>query len=150
MSEQESRDSATKSINLVLIAISMLILGSLGLVFVTQMELQPGWVWDDLNEIYPARIYSLESDDVTGDGINDILVYVDIQHEREEIANNTSQYGGIFLINVRTGAPFWSREFSTPVKKVFQIMDVDSDNIKDYFVDRATASPNWSYGEGQS
>ncbi|KKL61687.1 hypothetical protein LCGC14_2192830, partial [marine sediment metagenome] len=80
MSEQESRDSATKSINLVLIAISMLILGSLGLVFVTQMELQPGWVWDDLNEIYPARIYSLESDDVTGDGINDILVYVDIQH----------------------------------------------------------------------
>ena len=150
MSEQESKDSATKSINLVLIAISMLILGALGIVFVTQMELQPGWVWDDLNEIYPANIYSLESDDVTGDGINDILVYVDIQHEREEIANNTPQYGGVFLINGRTSAPFWSREFSTPVKKVFQIMDVDSDNIKDYFVDRATASPNWSYGEGQS
>jgi hypothetical protein len=50
MNEQKSKKLRTHPVNYVLLAISFIIFGSLGIVFLTQMELQPGWVWEEISE----------------------------------------------------------------------------------------------------
>jgi len=144
MNEHINKERETRSINTVLIAVSFIIFGTLGIIFVTQMELHPGWVWEDLREVYPVRIQALETDDINGDGINHILVYADISRGEERVANNTPQYGGVFLLSGRNSAVIWKKEFNTPVKRVFQIMDANSDGVRDFLVNRARVSENWT------
>jgi len=144
MKAQELKEKETKSINLIFVAISFIILGTLGIVFITQMELHPGWVWEEKNEIYPIDLSALEAKDAFGENLNYVLVYADIRYGREEVANRTTQYGGLFSIDERNGKIAWSKQYNSPVKKVFQIQDVDGDNFRDYFVLISTVSPNWT------
>lgn len=144
MSTQEFKERETKSINLILVGISLIIFGGLGIIFITQMELHPGWAWEDYNEEYPIELYALEGEDITGDGMPEIVTYADITRTHEEIANNTPKFGGVFLLNGRNGGEVWSSVYRNPVKRVFHIMDVDGDTHRDFFVETATVSPNWT------
>lgn len=144
MSSQEFKERETKSINLILVAVSLIIFGSLGIIFITQMELHPGWVWEEKNEMYPIELSVMEAEDTNGDGISELLIYADVLNGREEAAINTPQYGGVFLLSGHNGQKFWSKEYNGPVKGVFQIQDVDGDGIRDFFVEIASVSPNWS------
>jgi hypothetical protein len=57
----------SRPINLVLLAISFIIFGALGIVFMTQMELQPGWSWEEINDIYPIELAVFETEDLNGE-----------------------------------------------------------------------------------
>ncbi|MHA2088556.1 MAG: hypothetical protein ACW972_09780 [Promethearchaeota archaeon] len=144
MNEYIAKERDTRSINTILIAVSFIIFGTLGIIFVTQMELHPGWVWDEYRDVYPLNVHALETDDMNGDGINDVLVYTEISRNDTRALNNTPQYGSVFLFNGRNGAKIWKKEYNTPVKRVFQIMDANSDGVKDFFVYRARVSENFT------
>ena len=81
MSEDKREKPKAGSMALILFAISMIILGGLGLIFITQMELIPGWGWQDMAEVYPAESYMISADDVNNDDVSDVLVYFDIRNE---------------------------------------------------------------------
>ncbi|MFW9821895.1 MAG: hypothetical protein ACFFE4_03125 [Candidatus Thorarchaeota archaeon] len=147
MNEFISKERETKSINTILVAIAFIIFGTLGIIFVTQMELHPGWSWEDLREIYALRIDAFETDDMSGDGRSDILVYGGVVRNDTRAANNTPQYGCVFLLNGRNGAHLWKKEFTTPVKRVFQINDANSDGFNDFFVYRAMVAENFTGSE---
>ncbi|MFX1567891.1 MAG: hypothetical protein ACFFCV_05930 [Promethearchaeota archaeon] len=146
MKTQEYKEKETKSINLILLAISLIIFGTLGIVFITQMELHPGWIWQDEIEKNSAQFYGVEADDITGDGINDIITYADIDHLNPDLSSqyNIPQYGAVFALNGINGREIWSKPYSGPVQRLFPIMDVDSDGFQDYFVNIASVTPNWS------
>ncbi|MEJ2277774.1 MAG: integrin alpha [Candidatus Lokiarchaeota archaeon] len=63
-----------RSINLVLLAISLIIFGSLGLMIITQMELLQGWTWQEFSDDYPIDSRAIESGDINNDGIDDYLI----------------------------------------------------------------------------
>ncbi|MHA1987215.1 MAG: hypothetical protein ACW98D_11290 [Promethearchaeota archaeon] len=147
MSEYIAKERETKSINTILIAVSFIIFGVLGVVFVTQMELHPGWVWEDLRDVYPLNFDAFETDDMNGDGINDILGFAEITRGDDRAAINTPQYGNVILFNGANGAIIWKNEYNTPVKRAFQIMDANSDGVRDFFVYRAEVSENFTGSE---
>ena len=45
MTRQKRKKDETHPVNFILLAISLLIFGTLGIIFITQMELVPGWIW---------------------------------------------------------------------------------------------------------
>ena len=145
MNVKERKQQKTHPVNYVLLATSLLIFGGLGLIFITQMELQVGWVWDQLNDANSMEIYILEGDDINQDGALDVIAYTDV--ERLDIDNerpeDTPRFGWIYALNSMNGNNLWKKNLSNPIKRVFQIMDVDNDGIKDYFADIATVGPDW-------
>lgn len=43
------------------------------MIFLTQMDIQPGWIWEDLRDIYPMEMSALEADDLNKDGFNEVI-----------------------------------------------------------------------------
>ena len=142
MRSRNSEGNISRPINLVLLAVSFIIFGSLGIVFMTQMELQPGWAWEDMRDTYPIELYSFEIEDINGNGNNDIISYADIRGTDSPEYFSTIQYGGIYCLEGLNGKPLWVREYNGPVKKVFPIMDIDGDGVRDFFVSKASIAPN--------
>ncbi|MFX0059357.1 MAG: hypothetical protein ACFE8J_13760, partial [Candidatus Heimdallarchaeota archaeon] len=119
--------------------------GGLGLIFITQMELQTGWVWDELNNENSMEMYILEGDDINQDGFPDIIAYTDVERldNNEGRPEDKPQYGGIYALDSMNGNKLWERDMNNPVKKVFQIMDLDDNGINEYFANIATVGPDW-------
>ena len=148
MNEQKSKKARTHPVNYTLLAASLIVFGSLGLVFITQMELQPGWLWEDLREENSLEVSAIKADDLNEekDGIMDVLAYSDVLRQDDRRANDpndTPNYGMIFALDGLTGAEIWHVDFGNPVKRVFEVMDINDDGYNDYFVDIASVGPNW-------
>ncbi|MFX1315010.1 MAG: hypothetical protein ACFE9T_04050 [Promethearchaeota archaeon] len=140
----KERENDSRPINLVLLAISFIVFGVLGLIFITQMELHPGWAWEEKRDIYPIELNSFETEDVNGNGHNDIISYADIHGTDRPERYKILQYGGVFCLEGSSGNLIWEREYNGPVKNVFPIMNVDGLGPYDYFVSKASISPNWT------
>lgn len=148
MEKRETKDRELKSVNLVLLSISMVIFGALGLIFITQMEIQRGWVWDDIRDEYPVDTYAIVFDDINDDKIDEIVVYNDVVWEgRDEIENNTPEYGSVYMLDGKTGKSLWNEDFDGPIKEVQIIKDQDGDGIRDLFVCKATNEEEWDEPE---
>ncbi|NVM35502.1 MAG: hypothetical protein HWN81_07890 [Candidatus Lokiarchaeota archaeon] len=147
MKSRKREKGDSRSINFVLLAVSFIIFGVLGIVFVTQMELQPGWTWEDIGDTYPIELYSFETEDINNNGNNEIISYADIRGTDDPEYYSTIQYGGIYCLEGSNGKPLWIKEYDGPVKRVFQIMDISGDGLKDYFISKASISPNWKEQE---
>ena len=147
MTGQKRKKEKSHPINYVCFAFSLIIFGSFGLIFITQMELQPGWIWNELNEANSMEMRVFEGDDINGDGLPDIISYVDItrKHIRngEELLSDTPQYGGIYALDTLTGNKLWEKIINSPVKNIFQIMDINSDGFNEYLAEIATVGPEW-------
>ncbi|MHA1234997.1 MAG: hypothetical protein ACTSQL_07925, partial [Promethearchaeota archaeon] len=146
MNEQKSKKLRTHPVNYVLLAISFIIFGSLGIVFLTQMELQPGWVWEEISEENSMKLHVIIADDLNKDGFNDTIAYADVTNQDSDNRGNpddTPNYGKIFGIDGLTGLTLWETNCENPVKKVFELADINGDGIKDYLADIATVSPDW-------
>jgi len=137
--EKSLEKKRTQSYNMIFIAISLAIMGSLGLVFITQMDLQAGWEFSDLEGNYPAAVSYLQNDN------SEIFAYTDLYTYDAPLKKNPSpQWGGIFLLDAKTGNLKTQRtDFDGPIKYAFQIMDIDGDGIKDYLIDKATVGSEW-------
>ncbi|MBN1214146.1 MAG: hypothetical protein JXA99_01765 [Candidatus Lokiarchaeota archaeon] len=143
----KNRKNKIEPVNLLLLGVSLLIFGGLGIIFMTQMEVQTGWVWQDMENEYPIKVTNLQTDDIDNDGINDIIAYINIKqfdkdHENE-ILYDTPKFGGVIAFNAKNGEKLWQQTFDNPVEKVFPIMDINSDNIIDYFVSVSPVDENW-------
>jgi len=147
MTGQKRKKEKSHPVNYVLLAVSFITFSGLGIIFITQMELQPGWIWDELNNANSMEMSALEGDDINEDDIPEIVAYVDVNRKdtnrENELVNNIPQYGGIYAIDGLTGVKLWERIVDNPVKKVFPIMDLDGDGISEYIVDIATVGPDW-------
>ncbi|NVM19817.1 MAG: hypothetical protein HWN80_19095 [Candidatus Lokiarchaeota archaeon] len=148
MNEQKSKKARTHPINYILLAASLIVFGTLGLVFITQMELQPGWLWEEVREENSMEISILEADDLNNekDGFLDAIAYSDVTRQddrRSDDPNDLPNYGKIFALDGLTGVKIWEKDCENPVKRVFEVMDVNEDGYKDYFADVASVGPDW-------
>jgi len=144
MKIKRNKKNDSRPINLVLLAVSLIIFGVLGIVFITQMELQPGWAWEEIRDKYPIEMDAFVTDDLNKNGVNEIIAYADIHGTDRPERYATMQYGGIFCLEGANGNLIWSNEYDGPVKNVFPIMDINGDDKKEYFVSRASVGPNWT------
>ncbi|NHJ24774.1 MAG: hypothetical protein EAX89_09380 [Candidatus Lokiarchaeota archaeon] len=147
MTGQKRKKEKSHPVNYVLLAVSFIIFGSLGIIFVTQMELQPGWIWSELNSVNSMDMYALVGDDVNEDGFPEIISYTDVNrrdtHREEGLLNDIPQFGGIYAIDGLTGVKLWEQIVDNPVKRLFKIMDLTGDGISEYMADIATVGPDW-------
>ena len=148
MKLRKNMEEDSRPINLVLLAISFIIFGVLGIIFITQMELQPGWAWEEIRDIYPIEMQTFQTEDVNKNGFNDIISYADIRGTDDPERYQTIQYGGVYCLEGVNGKLLWKKEYNGPVKKVFPLMDVDNDGTKDYFVSKASIAPDWKEQNG--
>ena len=98
MKSKELKKPTRSSINLLLLSIALIIFGSLSLIFITQMDLLPGWTWEGIRNQYYADVYADKVEDLNGDGISEIAFFVDIieKHEGDEdVVYDTPKYGRI-------------------------------------------------------
>jgi len=144
MKTKKLRDDDSRPVNRILVAVSFIIFGVFGMIFLTQMELQPGWAWEDILDTYPIEITPLKGEDINGDGISEIIAFADIRGTDRPERYTNLQYGGVYCLDGSSGNLLWLREYDGPVKKLFPVMDVDGDGKKDYFVSKASISPNWT------
>jgi len=146
MNEQKRKKIRTHPVNYVLLAVSLIIFGSLGIVFITQMEIQPGWVWEEISEENSMELNFVTADDLNSDGFNDVITYADVTNQDTDnlgISDDTPNYGKIFGIDGLSGLTLWEKDCENPVKKVFELADINGDGIKDYLADVATVGPDW-------
>lgn len=146
MNEQKRKKARTHPINYILLAASLIVFGSLGLVFITQMELQPGWVWEEVSGENSMEMSVLEADDLNKDGFLDAIAYSDVKWQDSDNVgdpNDLTNYGNIYALDGLSGYKIWEKICNNPVKKVFQVMDVNGDGYKDYFADIASVGPDW-------
>ncbi len=148
MNEQKSKKARTHPVNYILLAASLIVFGSLGLVFITQMELQPGWLWEEVREENSMEISAFEGGDLNEekDGFMDVIAYSDVLRQDERKADDPDDvpnYGKIFAIDGLTGEEIWNKDCENPVKRVFEVMDVNEDGYKDYFANIASVGLNW-------
>ena len=146
MNEQKRKKIRTHPVNYVLLAVSLIIFGSLGIVFITQMEIQPGWVWEEISEENSMDLNLITADDLNNDGFNDAITYADVTNQDTDnlgLSDDTPNYGKIIGIDGLTGLTLWEKDCENPVKKVIELADINGDGIKDYLADIASVSPNW-------
>ena len=146
MNEQKRKKARTHPINYILLAASLIVFGSLGLVFVTQMELQPGWVWEEVSGENSMEMSVLEADDLNKDGFLDAIAYADVDRQDSDNIgdpNDLTNYGNIYALDGLSGYKIWEKICNNPVKRVFEVMDVNEDGYKDYFADIASVGPDW-------
>jgi len=148
MNEQKCKKERTHPINYILLAASLIVFGTLGLVFITQMELQPGWVWEEVSGENSMEMSVLEADDLNKDGFLDVIAYSDVRSKHSGdgdigIPNDLPNYGNIYALDGLNGNKIWEKICNNPVKKVFPVMDVNGDGYKDYFADIASVGPDW-------
>jgi hypothetical protein len=144
MKLKRNRQQDSRPINLVLMAVSMLIFSGLGMIFITQMELHAGWAWEEIRDRYPSEVNVFETEDINGNGVNEIIAYIDLRGTDRPERYTSVKFGGVYCLEGVNGVLLWAREYNGPVKKVFPIMDVDGDGIKDYFINKAAVRSNWS------
>ena len=144
MKLKSNKNKDSRPINLILMAISFIIFSVLGIVFITQMELQPGWAWEELKDQYPIDMNAFEIKDLNGNGVNKIIAYADAYGTDDPEPYDTLQFGGVFCLEGANGNLLWVKEYDGPVKNVFPIMDVNGDEVRDYFVSKASVNPNWT------
>ncbi|MFX0076804.1 MAG: hypothetical protein ACFE96_15275 [Candidatus Hermodarchaeota archaeon] len=151
MNEQKHKQAKTHPVNYVLLALSFIIFGSLGLIFITQMELQPGWVWEDISGENSMETSIIYVDDLSNDGISDIIAYIDIENQDSDNfgdPTDTPNFGNIYALDGLTGRPIWEQIYNNPVKGVFEVMDINEDGYRDFFADIASVVPDWFQPEG--
>ncbi len=148
MKLKKNKNDDSRPINLVLLAISFIIFSVLGIAFITQMELHSGWAWEEFRDIAPTNMYIFETDDVNGNGVNEIIGYSDLRGTDTPQRYQTLHYAGIYCLEGENGNLLWAKEYEGPVKKVFPIMDITGDGVKDCFVSRATIRPNYTVYNG--
>jgi hypothetical protein len=146
LNEQKSKKLRTHPVNYVLLGISLIVFGSLGIVFITQMELQPGWVWEDISGENSMELFVITADDLNKDGFSDVIAYTDItRQDSENIGNpnDLTNYGKICGINGLNGLKLWEQSYNNPVKRVIELTDINGDGINDYLADIASVTPEW-------
>ena len=143
----------SKSYNMIFIAISLLIFGILGMIVVTQMELQPGSEFSDFEEKYPFKLKSMQGPTLNFNGgsfpLDLVLCHTDTESwhawEREYPLPNL---GLLMLFDSKTGDQIGlSRPFNGPIKSVFPIIDMNGDGVTDYLIKKATVAPMWELRE---
>ncbi|MBY9004180.1 MAG: hypothetical protein KGD73_09440 [Candidatus Lokiarchaeota archaeon] len=134
-------------VNIILLAISFVIFGSLGLIFITQMELLPGYNWDDKQNLYPTEMELQLTGDLNGDGVPDLISNAftrDIdERDLDRITHKIPQYGGIFAIDSKTGTIIWEKEYTTPVRELMLIGDINNDGYDDYLANMMRVNETW-------
>ena len=153
MNEQKSKKMRTHPVNYILLAAAFIVFGSLGLVFITQMEIQPGWVWEEYSEENSMELSIIAADDLNKDGINDVITYADVRWQESENVGNPddlTNFGKIIGLNGLSGAKLWEKNTNNPVKRMFELGDVNGDDIKDYFAVIASVTPDWVRPNNQS
>ena len=146
MNEQKCKKARTHTVNYILLAASFIVFGSLGLVFITQMELQPGWVWEDVSGENSMEVKVLVGDDLNDDGIPDVIAYIDVERQNtgdNRILDDKPNYGNVYALDGLSGSKIWEKICNNPIKRVFEVMDVNEDGYQDYFVDIASVGPDW-------
>ncbi|MFW9942907.1 MAG: hypothetical protein ACFFFT_17865 [Candidatus Thorarchaeota archaeon] len=138
----------SRPINLVLLAVSFIVFGVLGIVFMTQMELQPGWAWEEIRDIYPLGMEIFQTDDLNNNGYNDTIGYAYISGTDEPDRYSNIQYGGVFCLDSKNGNLLWKKEYEGPVKKVFPVGDVNNDGTIDFFVSKGSIEAEWQESNG--
>jgi len=149
MEKKTKEKTQPKALNSVLLGISLLIFGVFGLLFITQMEVQPGWSSSDLGEIYPVDFNVIAAPDVDGDGYGDLFFYARADNPDERVQYNTPQFGAIYMMNSINGAKIWNKNYPTPVVYASRLADVDGNQVDDFLVSRATVLSSWS-GDGSN
>ena len=145
MKLRKNMEDDSRPLNLVLLAVSFIIFGVLGIVFMTQMELQPGWAWEDIRDVYPVQMETFQTEDVNKNGIDDVIGFADIGGTDKPDRYESIQYGGVYCLEGSNGNLLWKKEYNGPVKNVFPIMDVDNDGTKDYFVSKGSIKADWKF-----
>ena len=110
------------------------------------MELQPGWVWEDYSEGNSMELAIISADDLNNDGFNDAITYTKVERQDSDNIGDPDDipnYGKIIGLDGLTGLPLWEKDCENPVKKVFELADINGDGIKDYLADIATVGPDW-------
>ncbi|MFX0030962.1 MAG: hypothetical protein ACFE8B_17240, partial [Candidatus Hermodarchaeota archaeon] len=148
MKLRKNNEGEARPLNLVLLAVSFIVFAVLGIVFMTQMELQPGWAWEEIRDIYPLGTETFQTDDVNKNGQNDIIAYAYIRGTDEPERYPNIQYGGVFCLEGDTGELLWEKEYDGPVRKVFPIMDVNGDGTIDYFISKGSIEPEMQESNG--
>jgi hypothetical protein len=148
MKLRKNNEGDSRPLNFVLLAVSFIIFGVLGIVFITQMELQPGWAWEEIRDVYPLGMETFQTDDVNNNGHNDTISYAYIRGADDPDRYLNIQYGGVFCLEGTNGNLLWKKEYDGPVKNVFPIMDVNSDGIIDYFVSKGSIEAEWQESNG--
>ncbi len=132
-----------------LLSIGLIIFGSLSLIFITQVELIPGWTWDDLYKQYSSDVYIKTGDDINGDQVKDILYFVDILERQDDRIHDTPKYGRIGFLSGINGEQIWVNDYEDPIKHVFFIEDINEDGFRDIFVCKTTVNSSWQAIEGE-
>ena len=148
MEKKISKKSKPGAINSVLIGISLLIFGIFGLVFVTQMEVQPGWTFSDLSGVYPVQFKVLGANDTDGDGYEDVFSYSDSKNADVRNTYNTPEFGCVYMLNSIDGSIIWNNDYTAPIKYAERIRDVNGDGIDDYFISKSTVLAEWGGDRG--
>ncbi len=146
MNEQKQKLPRTHAINYVLLGVSLIVFGSLGLIFITQMEIQPGWIWEEVSQTNSMEMSVLAGDDFNDDGISEAIAYIDIKEQDSDNfgdLNDIPNFGNVYALDGLTGAKLWEREYNNPIKRVYEIMDIDDDEYSDYFTEIASVGPDW-------
>ena len=88
----------------------------------------------------------ISADDLDNDGFNDVITYTDINRRDSDNFGNpddTPNYGKIFGINGLNGLTLWEKNCENPVKKVFELADINGDEVKDYLAVITSVTPDW-------
>lgn len=150
MTRQKRKKDETHPVNFILLAVSLLIFGILGLVFITQMDLIPGWMWGSNEENSPIQ-YSIQLiDDVNGNGALDIVTRADMLYCHEEGCDQSPHFGGVYLIDGKSGTLINKTEYNNPVRNLFKITDVNGNGVEDYLVCIAKVEDEWVHQGGDS
>ncbi len=134
-------------VNIILLAISFVIFGGLGMIFITQMELLPGYSWDDLQNRHPVELSLQLANDLNEDGKEDIITNafprsIEID-ELTRFSNQDPTFGGVYAINGQSGGVIWEQTYETPVIKVMSVGDINSDGFQDFFNNRVMVNSSW-------
>ncbi len=138
MKSVKSNDQNKPSINKLLIVISLLVVGILGVLVVTQIEMVSGWANNEFNNKRPVNLYIVGANNNT-----ELIVFSDFSNDdhlndSNYYTNSSPNFGVIYSCNRITGVKIWNRELNGPIKRVFPIADVDNDNHQDFIVSYAS------------
>ena len=96
---------------------------------------------------YPADIRIQLTGDLNDDGNPDIISNSYTRNiQTKDIArftHNITKHGAIYAIDGLTGLKIWSKEYSTPVRNLFPIGDINSDGYEDFFANMLRVEDYW-------
>ncbi|MHA1783694.1 MAG: hypothetical protein ACTSVE_00715 [Candidatus Helarchaeota archaeon] len=140
---KSKKQSKTVSSNMVLLLISLCIIGSLSILFVTQIEIQPGWKYDEYTTSHATDVNVLAINDTNGDGYLDIITTLKATNE-DYASNNIPQFGVVACLSGKTGIPIWKNELKGPALNAFPLLDVNGDGISEILISYATVDKDWT------